>query len=571
VVVKPQISSEQAHEPPKRVCTIKFACPSKISTEGPSKTNKARVARAASPAPTAIKIHRSPKASPKAHRDSDSTVRNPSPVSIRKKPAVDRTRRLSANSDLARCEAFRFHEFASSEEEVDEWTQESTCHRSRLTVNDTLKIENGLRLLGEEAEEEALDDEEEEEEDLDDAEDDDAEEEDDDDDGVMGGDGTAYGDVSDDGFQTDNEEGFADSDNESDADSDCNWWTPGAGALSTAATSIEHLEHIRPTVRRSVSDSSLGSLDSDEGFQMPSKPSKRRKSRPVGIRVPSPELPDSTDFVCGTLDEDRPLEAAYMTCLERRRAAKHKITPQDIDPTFPTSDPEMDEEDEDGVLDYAPSESDHLMLHGQMDPVDNELRGRSKNIAAKKRSPLESPKRLRSPPPVKRTVHRSPPPRKMFGQSPRRLRSPAPVRLRSPPPTRRGSHMMSPERPEYFVKFSGALGERPALTTSSSLPRTPITPHSPEYDDEDTCSELPVRRAIAIKIGLEKKRQRRKEQLYKNKHRKGCKDKRPPPGKGCERMREMGLGLAAHKGKSTRNAFGLPSTPDHSDMHVLSV
>jgi hypothetical protein len=569
-VAKPETSSQQAPEPAKRVCTIKFACPSKISTEGPSKANKSRIARAASPAPASITIHSSPKASPKAHRDSDSTVRNPSPVSIRKKPAVDRTRRLSANSDLARCEAFRFHEFASSEEEVDEWTQESTCHRSRLTINDTLKIENGLRQLGEEAEEEALDDEEEEE-DLDDAEDDDAEEDEDDDDVVLGGDGTAYGDVSDDGFQTDNEAGFADSDNESDAGSDCNWWTPGAGALSTAATSFEHLEHIRPIVRRSVSDSSLGSLDSVEGFKMPSKPLKRRRSRPVGIRVPSPELPDSTDFVCGTLDEDRPLEAAYMTCLERRRAAKHKITPQDIDPTFPTSDPEMDEEDEDDVLDYAPSESDYLMLHGQMDPVDSELRGRSKNIAAKKRSPLPSPKRLRSPPPAKRTVHRSPPPRKVFGQSPRRLRSPAPLRLRSPPPTRHGSHMMSPERPEYFVKFAGALGERPALTTSSSLPRTPVIAHPQEFDDEETCSELPIRRAIDIKIGLEKKRQRRKEQLYKNKHRKGCKDKRPPPGKGCERMREMGLGLAAHKGKSTQNAFGMPPTPDQRDMHVLSV
>jgi hypothetical protein len=569
-VVKPETLSQQAPEPSKRVCTIKFACPSKVSTEGPSKANKSHTVRAASPAPISIKVNASPKASPKAYRDSDSTVRNPSPVSIRKKPAVDRVRRLSANSDLARCEAFRFHEFASSEEEVDEWTQESTCHRSRLTISDTLKIENGLRQLGEEAEEEALVDEEEDDEDLDDVEDDDAED-DDDEDGVLGGDGTAYGDVSDDGFKTDNEAGFADSDNESDAGSDCDWWTPGAGALSTAATSIEHLEHIRPTVRRSVSDSSLGSTDSGEGFKMPSKPLKRRKSRPVGIRAPSPELPDSTDFVCGTLDEDRPLEAAYMTCLERRRAAKHRMTPQDIDPTFPTSDPEMDEEDEDDALDYAPSESDYLMLHGQMDPVDSELRGRSKNTATKKRSPLQSPKRLRSPPPAKRTVHRSPPPRKVFGQSPRRLRSPAPCRLRSPPPTRHGSHMMSPERPEYFVKFSGALGERPPLTTSSSLPRTPITAHPSEYDDEETCSELPVRRAIDIKIGLEKKRQRRKEQLYKNKHRKGCKDKRPPPGKGCERMREMGLGLAAHKGKSTHNAFGMQPTPDQRDMHVLSV
>ncbi|KAF2797725.1 hypothetical protein K505DRAFT_347016 [Melanomma pulvis-pyrius CBS 109.77] len=559
-VAKPNPAVEQAPEPPKRVCTIKFACPTKISTEGPSKANKSRIARAASPAPMAHKIRSSSKPPPKVHRDSDSTVRNPSPISIRKRPGLDRSRRLSANSDLARCEAFRFHEFASSEEEVDEWLQESTCHRSRLTINDTLKIENTLRQLGEEAEAEALHDEEEE--DLDDAEGEDAEEDEEE------GDGTAYGDVSDAGFQTDDEEGFAGSDDDSDAGSDCNWWTPGH---STAATSSEHLhlDHIRPTVRRSASESSMGSLDSNEGFKIPAKAMKRRKSRPVSIRVPSPELPDSTDFVCGTLDEDRPLEAAYMSCLERRRAAKHRITPQDIDPTFPTSDPEMDEEDEDNALDYPASESDHLMLHGPMDPLDSELRGRSKNVT-KKRSPLQSPKRLRSPPPTKRTVHRSPPPRKLFGHSPRRLRSPAPVRLRSPPPTRRGSTIMSPERPEYFSKFGG-LGERPALTTSSSLPRTPITSHPLEYDDEDTCNELPVRRAIDIKVGLEKKRQRRKEQLYKKQHRKGGKDKRPPPGKGCERMREMGLGLAAHKGKTARFALGMPPTPDERDMHVLSV
>jgi len=482
---------------------------------------------------------------------------------------MDRVRRLSANSDLARCEAFRFHEFASSEEEVDEWLQESTCHRSRLTIHDTLKIENGLRQLGEEAEEEALDDEEEEEE-LHEAEDDDDEEDDEYDD-ILGGDGTAYGDVSDDGFQTDDEEGFAGSDNDSDAGSDCDWWRPAAH--STAATSTEHLEYIRPSVRRSMSESSMGSLDSNQGFKMPEKPLKRKKSRPVNIRVPSPELPDSTDFVCGTLDEDRPLEAAYMSCLERRRAAKHKMTPQDIDPTFPTSDPEMDEEDEeedeDNAVDRPASESDDPMMHGQMDPHDVDLRGRGKCVS-KRRSPLQSPKRPRSPAPAKRSAHRSPPPRKLFGQSPRRARSPAPIRLRSPPPTRRGSSIMSPERPEYFAKFGG-LAQRPALTVSSSLPRTPITAHPLEYDDEDSGNELPVRRAIDIKIGLEKKRQRRREQLYRNKHRKGCKDKRPPPGKGLERMREMGLGLAAHKGKSTRIVLGLPPTPDERDMHVLSV
>ncbi|PSN70166.1 hypothetical protein BS50DRAFT_306964 [Corynespora cassiicola Philippines] len=555
-----------AEEPPKRVCTIKFACPTKISTDAPSQGGKPR--RAASPAPTAHRLRSTSKASPKIHRDSDSTVRNPSPVSVRKQPPIDRSRRLSTNSDLARSEAYRFHEFASSEEEVDEWLQESTCHRSRLTIKDTLKIENNLRQLGEEAEEEALEDEEEDMDDADDDDDDDVELEDDDDDILDEDDDDDQDEESDEGFQTDDEDGFAVSDDESDAGSDFNWWAPGA---STAATSMEHIEHIRPSSRRSVSESSVGSVESANRFTMPERHHRRRKSKPLNIRVPSPELPDSTDFVCGTLDEDRPLEAAYMSCLERRRAAKHKVTPQDIDPTFPASDPEMDEEDEDDDDGAHASESDqHLMMHGQMEPHDIDLRGRSKNIS-KKRSPLPSPRRLRSPPPAKRTVHRSPPPRKLFGNSPRRARSPAPVRLRSPPPTRRGSsNIMSPRRDGPSVHFVG-LAERPPLTTSSSLPRTPITAHQADYDEDDTCSELPVRRAIDIKIGLENKRQRRKEQLYKKLHRKGAKDKRPPPGKGCERMREMGLGLAAHRGKAAGLPFQMPPTPDQKDMHVLSV
>jgi hypothetical protein len=556
----------QSGGPPKRACTIKFACPTKISTDAPTKP---RVPRAASPAPPP-RQRNSSKASLKAHRGSDSTIRNPSPVSLRRPRMADRSRRLSSNSDLARTEAFRFHEFASSEEEVEEWTQESTCHRRPLTIKDTLIIENNLRQLGEEAEEEALDDEEEDDvlEDDEDADEDDGGEEEE------GEDSDAADASSDEGFQTDDEEGFAVSDDDSDAGSDYNWWTPGR---STAATSIEHLDHIRPSPgRRSISESSVGSVESEHRF-IPEIKIKRKKSRPVNIRVPSPELPDSTDFVCGTLDEDRPLEQAYLSAIERRRQARHKKTPQDVDPTFPTSDPELDEEDDDTEPDHLASESDHFMLHGQMDALNGDLRGRRKPLPAK-RSPAQSPKRLRSPAPIKRAVHRSPPPRKQFGQSPKRMRSPAPARLKSPPPTRRGSSFLveSDKRANMSIKFAGLAG-RPVPTMTSSLPRTPVTQNPPEldYDDEDTTHEFPVRRAIDIKVGLERKRQRRKEQLYKKMQKqKQChKEKRPVPGKGAERMREVGLGLAAHKGKvaAAGFAFNAPHTPDQKDMHVLSV
>jgi hypothetical protein len=565
IAAKPQ-PTVQLQEPPKRACTIKFACPSKVTTDVVQPKSRIRMV---SPAPAARRTPLSPK--PKVHRDSDSTVRNSSPVSVRKAPVIDRTRRLSLNSDLARCEAYRFHEFASSEEEVDEWTQVSTCHRNRLTVSDTLKIENGLRQLGEEVEEEALaEDDDEDADELD--EDDDALEEDDDN-------SDAYSDATDEGFQTDDENGFAVSDDESDAGSDYNWWAPGA---STAATSVEHLEQLRLKTTRTVSESSVGSLESRKGFEFPAKSQhNRRKSRPVNIRPPTPELPDSTDFVCGTLDEDRPLEAAYMSTLERRRAAKHIPTPQDIDPTFPTSDPELnddDEEDEISEDEKLISESDqNLMLHGGMDHIDGDARGRRKQ-PPKKRSPAQSPKRLRSPPPARRTMHRSPPPRKIFGTSPRRLHSPPPPqRLRSPPPTRRGSAVPLParQRGDMAIRFGG-LAARPALITSASVPRTPLAPGPNPleyYEDDVGPNEMPIRRAIDIQVGLEKKRQRRKEQLYRKQHRKPAKEKRPAPGRGAERMREMGLAAHAHKGKTiVFQPYQLPLAPgDSSEMHVLSV
>lgn len=578
---KPEPKVEQNAEPAKRVPTIKFACPSKISTDGPSMGNKSRVGRNKSPAPRAQVPLGSFKT---AQKNTGASSRSKSPIDAKAQALIkDRARRLSTNPELGKTEAYRFHEFASSEEEVDEWVQESTCHRSRLTITDTLKIENGLRQLGEEAEEEALDDEDDEDQD-DDIVDADLDDDDDDDDEDNLDDEDAEEDyVSDEGFQTDDEEGFAGSDDDSDAGSDFAWWAPGAD--STAATSVEYLDHIRPSNNRTGSVSSIETTESHSATRQPKRTGKARKTRPVNIRVPSPELPDSTDFVCGTLDEDRPLEQAYMSCLERRRAAKRKLTPQDIDPTFPTSDPEMDEEDEDDDEEelaiqrsvraiHAFHEGDHNpMMVGQMDQLDQEARGRTK--APGKRSPALSPKRMRSPPPPsKRAVHRSPAPRKLFGQSPKRLRSPAPVgRLRSPPPTRRGSANVVPTRRIMPTVRFGGLAERPVPMTSSSLPRTPVTAHEAEdyYDDEDTACEMPVRRAIDIKVGLEKKRQRRKEQQYRKLHRKNNKDKRPPPGKGAERMREMGLGLAAHKGKNVGFAFGIPPTPDQKDIHVLSV
>lgn len=582
-MVEAKAEIEKPEEPVKRQCALKFVCPTRANTS--PTVNKPHV-RLASPAPRVRRFPGSPKPqSPKAtrsHRGSDSTVRNDSPKSVRKVPSALRPRRSSTASEVPVFEATRFHEFASSEEERDDWTQEASCYRSRLTVQDTLKVESGLRQLGEEAEDEEMEDEEAEEqlagledEDLDD---DDDDEEDDDNGSLI--DSTGY--VTDEGFHTDDEEGFANSDDDdSDTGSDYRWWAPGTG-------SGEHLEHIRPAAPRRDSGSSIGSFSSTRVFPSKTpKALKRSKTNPIEFRPRTPELPDSTDFVCGTLDEDRPLEEAWLSCREQRRAAKHKPCPQDIDPTFPASDPEMDEEEEEGYEDavHIDDSDHHFLIHGHPEAMSDLDEREPRSIVPKKRSPAHSPKRLRSPPPVKKAVHHSPPPRKLygrspppakkavlhhsppprklFGHSPKRMTSPAPRRpLRSPPPSRRTSFIKDYEYDATPI----ALGQRPNFGHSreaSSLPRNgAFALHRGRYfnatdndsdGDETQTDALLTRGAIDIVKGLEKKRQRRKEKLFEKHCRMRSRGKNVKqhvilPGVGAEKMRQMGEKMCAIKG-----------------------
>lgn len=576
-------------EPPKRKTCITFACPSKPAVQttpikektkaislAPAQAPKTRIV---SPGPKSSRTQTSPKHFPRNHRGSDSTVKNDSPKSLRKTPSLPvRRRKYSMDNDDVPGEERRFHEFGPSEEENEQWLEESGCYRQRLTVNDTLYKENIIRQIGEEVEEEAI----EEDEELDDEELEEDEDEDEDDEDVEDLDiEEAVSDdaVSDAGFQTDDEDGFAVSDSDEDG-SDNEWWAPRG--RSTAATSMEHVEHIRPTRRRTNSDSSLGSAHGENKTASAPYGMVKRKSRAVKINRPqTPDLPDSTDFVCGTLDEDRPLEQAYIMSLERRKAAKHKAKPQDIDPTFPTSDPDMDEEDDDDEDEDVEESDQPLFMHGKIEMnEDMGHRGRHHSkIAPKKksisppqqrlrsppppkhrvhRSPPPSAKRLRSPAPIKRTAHKSPPPRKLFGQSPRRLRSPPPPPRRptSPPPSLRSS-----VEGVSAISFTprATLARRPQPTHTASLPRVEsqvkigknAMATSPDEHDDPLSGMRTARGAIDIVKGLEKKRQRRKEKLYQKHCQKGGKDRerKPKPGKGAERMREVGLELAAYKGK----------------------
>jgi hypothetical protein len=572
-------------EPPKRKSCITFACPSKPAIQtAPTKEKTKAITltptqgpkmRIVSPGPRISKTQASPKPFPRSHRGSDSTVKNDSPKSLRKGPSLPvRRRKYSMENDDVPGEERRFHEFGPSEEENEQWLEESGCYRQRLTVNDTLYKENIIRQIGEEVEEEAIEDDEDDEELEEDEDDDDEDLED-----LDIQEAVSDEEVSDAGFQTDDEDGFAVSDDDEN-DSENEWWAPRG--RSTAATSMEHLEAVTLTRRRTNSDSSLESAHGENRTGSTPYGMVKRRSRAVKINRPqTPDLPDSTDFVCGTLDEDRPLEQAYIMSLERRKAAKHKAVPQDIDPTFPTSDPDMDEEDDDEDDDDV-EESDHpIFMHGKIEMnEDMGYRGRrtSKTAIKKKsispphqrlrsppppkhrahRSPPPSAKRLRSPAPVKRTVHKSPPPRKLFGQSPRRLRSPPPPPRRptSPPPSLEGS-VEGPSAISFTPR--AALGRRPQPTHTASLPRVEsqvkigANAMNPSLDERDDplSGMRTARGAIDIVKGLEKKRQRRKEKLYQKHCQKGKKDpeRKPKPGKGAERMREVGLELAAYKGK----------------------
>lgn len=123
--------------------------------------------------------------------------------------------------------------------------KETTCHRSRLTIDDTLKKEIDIRKVCEEVDEEALEEDEgDDEADVEEGDEaeglDDEDEDEDEDEEANDEDDDDEDDESDDGFHSDDEHGFAASDSEGE-DSDYEWWKPGG---STAATSTEQIDRL---------------------------------------------------------------------------------------------------------------------------------------------------------------------------------------------------------------------------------------------------------------------------------------------------------------------------------------
>jgi len=449
---------------------------------------------------------------------------------------------ITAESQDLAYESSRFHEFASDEPQEDDWIRhDKYAIGRRLTIDDTLKKELAFRKLGKECEEEVEQEEEDEADDIkagDDNEEDEDEDDVDDEDDVEAEE-DEEDELEDDhsGYGSDNEVGFASSDDE---DDDLVLWTTRQSVQSrmSGATPVCHR-------RTSISEQSDSS-----SYSGPRRHQTRPKNRELvhRFRPGTPELPDSTDFVCGTLDEDRPIEAAYMSCLAARKLEKQYITPQDIDPSFPVSEPE----DDDVAFKSQPHGSDdHLWLHGELEDLHH---GQERMDRRKKKT--ESPKRYHSPPPRR---HHSPAPKrhhspapKARGRSPRRLPEHSPRRMRSPAP----QLLVSPPaslmpRPDGGIVFKN-MAWAPGLTQTKSLPRAPavfrhVKPHKRGRPNTAT-KDAHVRGAVDIVMGLEQKRRRRREkfqQKYCNRARKGqVHEKRPQPGVGAERMRELGLILA---------------------------
>lgn len=549
----------KSNDPPKRPCMLRFVCPMKPSLEPPRKAGYERKqsSNTSETGRSAKLLNRaaSSVSSNDHYKHSPTSTGEPSPKSrastipeklLSEKPSISKPQKLELS------EATSFHEFATTYKVEDPWTQEQTAPQQRITVQDTLRKENAIRRLAEEAKaEEAL--------------------EEDEDRGV----GTYHNDdddidsddeISDGGNETDDEEGFADSDDDSDHSFQYQFWTPG---ITTAATSTDHLDHIRSLHPRVASVSSIESIINTREKPPNQESGKRRAHRvrrspkPPKMRPGTPDLPDSTDFVCGTLDEDRPLEAAYMSCLEERRRSRHKVVPQDIDPSFPTSD--LDDDDDDDAASHDSNE--HVWVTGRPDNSDQDhvAHSRHGDLKKTKKSPMPSPKRLRSPPPFKRSHTRpSPTPHYLFNQSPVQTRCPMmhDQKPKSPPSSRRTSVAISPRQTRAVTM--PPLAHRPNLTHTTSLPRTPNPfwrqDHQPYQDISDDVHHISIspkplspqgrdphnRGPINIVKGLENKRRWRKEKYLRHQNRHGGKEKerRCQPGKGAERMRELGLEMA---------------------------
>ncbi|KAK6537883.1 hypothetical protein TWF694_010781 [Orbilia ellipsospora] len=465
---------------PIRRTTLKFACDVKDVCKAPKKPQ--------SPPPPAHKLHRSPVAEANGHhrRDSAATV-----VDERKGAIPCKSSHLMSSISSA-ASIPRFYEFASSvDESVESWMNAPQFPSRLIKVDCLLEKERQIRRLSEEVDDEvALEEDEEQADDVDDYNDDEEE---------------------DDGYKEDEEdeeyEMWSDSDEDNGSEDD------DEEALGSdeeddyvpvkSGTIIPDRQADRPTCCRNTSDSSLASIHHS---RKPGLCSFQREHRTTvrSIRPRTPVLPDSTDFVPGTFDEDKVMEDYYLSCMEEKKSMNKVLRPQDIDPSFPVED--NDDDDEEEEEERRPSRR----------------RGSNAAPSSHSRSPRGSPApmhRHRSPPPMARRGSR--------GMSPGKRRPS--FTSKSPPPQGRTGRL----------RFD--FNTRASLARSTSLPRNGVCNRRKQCLGVTSTSPKPSkaitfrRGALDIVKGLEKKRMRRREHFY------GRREWRAEAGEGVEKMREIGM------------------------------
>ncbi|CAK7565079.1 MAG: hypothetical protein SEPTF4163_002987 [Sporothrix epigloea] len=592
-------------EPPEPVqpkrSRIRFACParpadvdkSRLSTPKEDMPNDRKlVARRPSPAPEpkSPTIMRKLMQRPNAGRPPRSSKYSSASRQSSRSPIATRSKKYynAEPSDLDN-ESSRFHEFASDAPLEDDWLRrDKITVQQRLTIDDTLKKEMAIRLLGKEAEEEAEQEEEDNDIDdhvVDDDEDDDGDADDNDnferENKLFDGRFAGYSSGGEDGYNTDIEPGFASSDDEDDGLILWSTNQPNNGRRQESFDNDHPTLYLcgTPGFRRLSVDEHSDSSAFIAGQAIRQDRPKNRDLVNSIRRLATPELPDSTDFVCGTFDEDRPLEEAYQSHIAALKRGKVHVIPQDIDPSFPTSDPDNNSDDE--PVKYKRGQQAHESADDRLWEIEDIHNDEADRTDMRRRKKTESPRRCRSPPPPK-LRGRSPAPRRRVDradpsdrQLPNRLlKSPAPKVMFIPNvaqssagiPSSLASLVDAPNksgRPMF-----PALISRPGLTQAKSLPR----PSAIFRQQQQPCTGTgqvqppkPIRRpkansfsgtkqprhirgAIDIVKGLEQKRQRRREkyqQKYCHRARKGqVPERRTQRGKGTERMRELGLLMA---------------------------
>jgi hypothetical protein len=426
--------------PSSRKPCIRFACPDSTTTEKELEI------------PT---VHK--------RSDSQSTITAASPA-IR---FVTSTHSIPQKK--AECNLGRFYEFASSCSEDESWMDLSLEKKGLMKVDDIMKKERDVQKLSRECSDE-FDDEEQEEnddeidEDEDEDDNDNEEDEDDDDDEDEDEDEDEFS-----GNETDNEDGFA-----SDSDGDNSFF----GSYAPPTTFFNNIGHV---FRRRLSN------DSDASGIAPEMSNFSKTT--ITSDLEQADLPDSTDFVCGTLDEDKPLEEAFKNRLEEAKKAEQGI--YYIDPDFPASD--NDDEDND---DDEEDEDDDRLPAGRM--------SRSNSPAPRGRAIEQiAPRRFHSPPP------------KAMGRITRHM-SP-------PPPKRRNSHDIHKTKslPRTSSMYKAKKTRSKTDSAASSL-RT------------EAVAIVRPRGAMDIVEGMKRRKERRKARFQR-------KEDGIAPGEGVEKMRQLGL------------------------------